>query len=64
MKLYKDVPIWEKRQHHYEEVRRILIQEKCMDQKGQLRAWHKDTHIKLEDKGHTNLDFDQCQCKL
>ena len=53
---------WELHEKHEKEVRQVLKDDKCMDSKGQIRAWHKDTDDKLLAAGHDKLDFKSCKC--
>jgi hypothetical protein len=53
---------WQLHEKHEKEVRAILKETGCMDQKNQLRAWKKEADIKLEAAGHTSLSFDKCKC--
>jgi hypothetical protein len=55
---------WQLRERHETDVKRILREDGCMDQKGQLRSWHgKRTNDALEKAGHDKLDFFNCRCR-
>ena len=49
---------------HVADIKRILTAQRCMDSKGQIRAWKRDTWPALHAAGHTSLDPKACQCAV
>ena len=58
----KICPRWIKMKTHDDVVRKILIDEKCMDSKGHILQWTTKAYDKIVKAGHTSLDFDRCSC--
>ncbi len=54
---------WQQREKHVKEVKHFLQATGCMNSKGEIRKWTKDTWIELNTVGHTSMDFQQCKCR-
>ena len=49
---------------HVADIKRILTAQRCMDSKGQIRAWKRDTWPAIHAAGHTSLDPKSCACMV
>lgn len=47
---------------HVADIKRILTEQRCMDSKGCIRAWKRDTWPTLHAAGHDSLDPKICKC--
>jgi hypothetical protein len=54
---------WKQLKNHYEEVKKILQEQGCMDSMGRIRRWRGEVVFKaLANAGHTSVGFDTCDC--
>jgi hypothetical protein len=53
-------PVWELRQCHYEEIKRVMVETGTSFRK--LNG--KEFWELAKDCGHTSLDFDKCDCNM
>lgn len=52
---------WQLNQKHDTEIKTLLISDGCMVN-NQIRRWKHDTWSKINELGHTSLDFNKCSC--
>lgn len=58
-----NIPKWKLIEKHETEIRKVLIETKCMDGLNRIRSWKVDTWDKLGKAGHNSLDFNKCKCR-
>lgn len=55
---------WKKKRKHIDEVSAVLQDCGNMNRHGELIGWlGKRTHIKMQQAGHSSIDFKNCRCK-
>ncbi len=55
---------WDVAERHDTDIKKVLSESGCMDDKGRIRQWRgKEVVPAMARLGHNSLDFNRCQCK-